>query len=948
MDVLPLRPGDPDRLSGYRLVGLVGEGGQGSVFLGEGDDGARVAVKLLHARFSGHPKARSRFAAELEVAQRVAAFCTARILDADVEGDRPYIVSEYIDGPPLARVLATEGPRAGAALDRIAIGTITALAAIHQAGVVHRDFKPANVLLPPDGPRVIDFGIARALDATGTLSSTAVGTPAYMAPEQISGARVGPEADVFAWGTTMVYAATGRPAFGQDSIPAVMHRILNLPPELGGLTEPLRDLVLQCLSKDPAARPSSQQVLVRLLTLAGSLPQAGSGSQAQPAAVLTQGAAAAEADEVRLLPPPVTPPALPPGFAQPGGSYPPHSPYAAPGQPYNTPPPSPYAPGGNVGGASWPHGAANPPPHGAASPPHGATSPGSPQVTSPSSGRPGVNGSGGPRKRPNVGVLAGVGSAALVALVLAGSVIAVNVFGDEKGGKDETPKTGGQMKMVLSRFYSGEELNPSQAGYGSSRFVTKQLFTGLTEITPAGAVRNLLATRVAPADSICTTWQIDVKGGTTFSDGQPVTAEAFVRGWIRAAQNPSGAAALLMSNIKGYAEVSGGRATAFSGVQTSAARNRIDVALDKPDCEFDQRLADPVFFPVPPSALKIDNKPYNAMPVGNGPFKIGSYARDKELTLVRNDAWGLGKARLDRVAIGFAADAPTVGRTGFVAGAYDWAEIGADRLPSARSERGLLTRQSSSMNYLVPITTRGPLKSKEARLAVSYALDRRAMSEAVFGGLYAPAAGLVSSAVPGFGRPGACPSCEKPDPAKARQLAEQAGLRAGTRLTIYARELPAYQRWAQLVRERLQQVLGWSVEIKTVEISKDEQLRKAVLGKDSPGGLLTYGWAPDIPSGYGVLQPLLGGDQVATESNQMLNFSGWRNQQFDEALANALKDPRPATRLNSLQQAEKLALDDMALIPLWSYVKASLASDKFTGLQMDYDGDPTLATAARK
>ncbi|TDC41200.1 serine/threonine protein kinase, partial [Actinomadura sp. KC345] len=306
--VTPLREGDPSQLGDYRLTGLLGEGGQGTVYLAEDEAGHRVALKLLHARFSGDPKARSRFAAEVAVAKRVSAFCTARVLDSDVEGDRPYIVSEYIEGPSLSEVLSARGSRSGADLDRLAIGTMTALAAIHQAGVVHRDFKPANVLLAPDGPRVIDFGIARALDATGTMSSTAVGTPAYMAPEQISGATVGPAADVFAWGATMAYAANGRPAFGQDSIPAVMHRILNLPPDLGDLHEPLRQIVTDCLSKDPALRPASPHVLAHLLDLAGSLPDTGARQDGQDALMLTQGAATAAMESARLRAQPAPPP----------------------------------------------------------------------------------------------------------------------------------------------------------------------------------------------------------------------------------------------------------------------------------------------------------------------------------------------------------------------------------------------------------------------------------------------------------------------------------------------------------------------------------------------------------------------------------------------------------------------------------------------------------------
>ncbi|MFP3961013.1 serine/threonine-protein kinase, partial [Actinomadura fulvescens] len=162
--------------------------------------------------------------------------------------------------------LQQAGPRANAAaLQRLAVATATALAAIHQAGIVHRDFKPSNVLLGPDGPRVIDFGIARASEAPLTMTSSIIGTPAYMAPEQFEGKTVGAPADVFAWGVVMVFAATGEPAFGADTLPAVMKRVLSDTPDLSGLPEPLRTTVGACLAKDPAQRPSMQDVLLRLL-----------------------------------------------------------------------------------------------------------------------------------------------------------------------------------------------------------------------------------------------------------------------------------------------------------------------------------------------------------------------------------------------------------------------------------------------------------------------------------------------------------------------------------------------------------------------------------------------------------------------------------------------------------------------------------------------------------
>ncbi|AGL19102.1 protein kinase [Actinoplanes sp. N902-109] len=247
----------------------LGQGGMGTVYLAEAPDGRPVAIKAINPEYADQEEFRGRFRSEVNRARQVPPFCTAELLDADADHATPYLVVEYVDGPSLAELVAARGPLTGGNLQGVAVGVATALAAIHGAGVIHRDLKPANVLFALGTPKVIDFGIARAFEATSqhTRTDQLVGTVAYMAPERFDDdpGRVGPAADVFAWGVVVAYAATGRTPFGGDSAAATAGRILTRPPRLDGLPAPLHDLVARALDKEPEHRPTAFEVLDELV-----------------------------------------------------------------------------------------------------------------------------------------------------------------------------------------------------------------------------------------------------------------------------------------------------------------------------------------------------------------------------------------------------------------------------------------------------------------------------------------------------------------------------------------------------------------------------------------------------------------------------------------------------------------------------------------------------------
>jgi oligopeptide transport system substrate-binding protein len=499
-------------------------------------------------------------------------------------------------------------------------------------------------------------------------------------------------------------------------------------------------------------------------------------------------------------------------------------------------------------------------------------------------------------------------------------------------------------------------IDPYNSQESEGILVTKTLFTGLVDIDNE---TNKIKPGVAEKwdkNADCTEFTFHLRPGTTFSNGEPVNAEAFIRGMTRAAKQAAASdVAYHMAGIAGYADIHGTgeagskpKATTFSGL-SAPDPDTLVVKLSAADCEFDRKTLQPVMSPVPASAGEADNKAFNDLPIGNGPFKLKEpWQHDQRITLIRNESYFGTKAFLDEVAITIqpTQDALEAEYKGVQSGQFDYARVPPTLQPQAKSiyepKGGWLKKDSFGINYLLVSVFNPPLNKADARKAISLAIDRDAIIEGVFKGFQTKATSIIPPALKDFYQPNVCAECDKPDIEKAKSLAASAGIPPGTKVNLAFNTGGGHEAWVQAIQDQLQKNLGLKVDLQPAPFAELLKKEKA----DNSSGLFRAAWSADYPSGENFLFPLLSKKSLPPGDNR----GRYDNPAFDDLLTRARKASDDAERVSLIKQAEKIAIgDDMALIPLWYRTQyRAFDSTKWKNVEMDFFENPTLAVISQK
>lgn len=509
---------------------------------------------------------------------------------------------------------------------------------------------------------------------------------------------------------------------------------------------------------------------------------------------------------------------------------------------------------------------------------------------------------------------------------LAGALLALAMAASACGGAG----SGGSGIFRLG-ITEPDSIDPYNIHESEGGLIAKQLFEGVATVVDGKVVAN--GSGKWETDSKCETWTITIPD-SNFSNGEKVKAEDYIRGFNRVVQ-PEAASnvAAFLEDIDGYNEVK--TTKKLSGATVKDEKTfEVKLAAGKSDCEFYKRLVHPAFVPVPSVAGEWNNKTFNDMPVGNGPFKMKeAWQHDKSITLVPNDKY-VGKTKPAITEVQFTIENIENEYKGYQAGQRDWSRIPPSLIPQAEAKyKGKILKEvTAGVNYITVSTDQAPLNNKDVRKAISYAINREEINKGVFKGTQVPSDSYIPPIITDYYQKGVCEACTY-DEAKAQELAKKGGLTPGTEIEFLFNDDGGHKGWVEAAAQQVSKTLG----IKVVAVPKPK-FKDQLADMKKPGwkGLGRTAWSFDFPTPLNLLEP-------TTRTNAGSNFSKWSNPEYDKLLDQAKSAADDAKRKEIVNKAEKLLMDEMPIIPFTTRTQFRAYSDKWTNVKLDYFENPNLA-----